>query len=63
MSEIKPSDVVTLKSGGIAMTVEKIAPSVEGAGHPEVAGLIWLDTQGLMHREGAISVALLTKKV
>lgn len=60
-SDINPGDVVTLKSGGQAMTVENVVTSTV-PGHVNVASLIWLDEAGVMQRVGGVAVTLLVKK-
>lgn len=59
-SEIKPSDVVTLKSGGQPMTVDwvgKLSPE----GDELYAGLEWMDSDGHLQRN-RLPVKLLVKK-
>lgn len=60
-SDIKPTDVVTLKSGGQAMTVEKIGTL--SPDDPEIyASLIWFDEADGKLARNRLPVTLLVKK-
>ncbi len=60
LPDIFPADVVTLKSGGIAMTVEKVG-TLSPDDEEIYASLVWMDHHGLMQRN-RVQAKLLVKK-